>query len=93
MTAPSILILYNEPVLPLDHPDAGSEHDVLDTVNDTFKVLKAAGFATTKLGINYDPQPLLDILKTNRPDAVFNLFEGIATQPARKSRSRRCSNG
>jgi D-alanine-D-alanine ligase len=77
---PSILVLYNEPVLPLDHPDAGSEHDVLDTVNDTFKVLKAAGFATTRLGVNYDPQPLLDVVKQNRPDAVFNLFEGIATQ-------------
>ncbi len=80
MTAPSVLVLYNEPVLPLDHPDANSEHDVLDTVNDTFKVLKAAGFATTRLGINHDPQPLLDTLKKKRPDAVFNLFEGIATQ-------------
>ncbi|MBP3956075.1 hypothetical protein J8F10_12355 [Gemmata sp. G18] len=82
MTAPSILLLYNEPVLPADHPDANSEHDILDTVNDTFKVLKAAGFETTKLGINYDPQPLLDVLKEKRPDAVFNLFEGIATQTA-----------
>ncbi len=80
MIAPSILVLYNEPVLPLDHPDAGSEHDILDTVNDVFKILHAAGFRTTKLGINYDPQPLLDVLKRDRPDAVFNLFEGIATQ-------------
>jgi D-alanine-D-alanine ligase len=80
MTAPSILILYNEPVLPSDHPDAGSEHDILDTVNDTYKVLRAAGFDTARLGVNYDPQPLLDRLKHNRPDAVFNLFEGLATQ-------------
>lgn len=80
MTTPSILLLYNEPVLPVDHPDAGSEHDILETVADTYKVLKAAGFETTKLGINYDPQPLLDHLKKKRPDAVFNLFEGIATQ-------------
>ncbi|MBM3980481.1 MAG: hypothetical protein FJ304_09360 [Planctomycetes bacterium] len=80
MSAPSVLVLYNEPVLPVDHPDAGSEHDILDTVADTFKILKAAGFATTKLGVNYDPQPLLDALKANRPDAVFNLFEGLATQ-------------
>ena len=80
MTAPSILVLYNEPVLPVDHPDAESEYDVLETVNDTFKVLKAAGFETTKLGINYDPQPLLDVVKKKRPDAIFNLFEGIATQ-------------
>lgn len=80
MSAPSVLVLYNEPVLPADHPDAGSEHDILDTVADTFKVLKTAGFQTTKLGIDYDPQPLLDRIKRDRPDAVFNLFEGIATQ-------------
>ena len=82
MTAPSVLVLYNEPVLPADHPDANSEHDVLDTANDTYKVLKAAGFDAAKLGINRDPQPLLDALKKKRPDAVFNLFEGIATQTA-----------
>src|SRR5439155_13173712 len=58
----------------------GSEHDIFDTVNDTFKVLRAAGFDTTRLGVNYDPQPLLDTLKKKRPDAVFNLFEGLATQ-------------
>ena len=80
MTAPSVLVLYNEPVLPPDHPDANSEHDIYDTVNDAYKVLTAAGFVTTKLGINHDPQPLLDALKHSRPDAVFNLFEGIATQ-------------
>lgn len=80
MTTPSILVLYNEPVLPVDHPDAGSEHDILDTVNDTFKVLKAAGFEATRLGVNYDPQPLLDTLRKKKPDAVFNLFEGLATQ-------------
>lgn len=80
MTAPSVLVLYNEPVLPPDHPDANSEHDIYDTVNDAFKVLTAAGFVTTKLGINRDPQPLLDALKRDCPDAVFNLFEGIATQ-------------
>lgn len=80
MTPPSVLVLYNEPVLPADHPDANSEHDVLDTVADAFKILVAAGFQTTRLGISHDPQPLLDVLKRDRPDAVFNLFEGVATQ-------------
>lgn len=78
---PRVLLLYNEPVLPADHPDAGSEHDILDTVADTFKILKAAGFNTAKLGINYDPRPLLDELRANPPAAVFNLFEGVPTQP------------
>jgi D-alanine-D-alanine ligase len=80
MTTPSILVLYNEPVLPVDHPDAGSEHDILDTVADTVKVLVAAGFDVTRLSVNYDPQPILTRLAHNRPDAVFNLFEGLATQ-------------
>jgi D-alanine-D-alanine ligase len=79
---PKILVLYNEPVLPADHPDAGSEHDVLDTAENTVRVLDAAGFAVRRLGIDYDPRPLLDELRDHRPDAVFNLFEGLATQTA-----------
>jgi D-alanine-D-alanine ligase len=82
MSAPSVLVLFNEPVLPADHPDALSEVDVLDTVADTTKVLRAAGFNIRQLGINLDPRPLLDELKTHQPDAVFNLFEGVATQTA-----------
>jgi D-alanine-D-alanine ligase len=78
---PRVLVLYNEPVLPADHPDAGSEHDILDTVADTVKVLKAARFEVAKLGINYDPRPLLDELRDRPPAAVFNLFEGLPTQP------------
>lgn len=77
---PSILVLYNQPVLPPDHPEAGSEYDIIETAANTAKVLAAAGFAVRKLGINYDPRPLLDELRDHRPDAVFNLFEGLATQ-------------
>jgi D-alanine-D-alanine ligase len=76
----SLLLLYNQPVLPADHPDAGSEHDILETADDTYKSLRKSGFDVTRLAVSYDPQPLLDALKSNRPDAVFNLFEGIATQ-------------
>jgi D-alanine-D-alanine ligase len=80
MTKPSVLVLFNQPVLPPDHPDAGSEHDIFDTVKNIVKVLDAAGFDVRELAVSYDPQPLLDELKNNRPDAVFNLFEGLATQ-------------
>ena len=82
MSKPRVLVLYNDPVLPTDHPDAGSEHDILDTVEGTAKTLAAAGFDAPRLAISYDPKPLLDELKRNPPDAVFNLFEGLATQPA-----------
>lgn len=78
---PRVLLLYNQPILPADHPDAGAEHDILDTVADTFDILEAAGFETTKLGIDHHPQPLLDELRRNPPDAVFNLFEGLPTHP------------
>jgi D-alanine-D-alanine ligase len=79
---PRILILHNDPVLPPEHPDASSEHDIIETAANTALVLSAAGFAVRQLGINYDPQPLLDEIRQNRPDAVFNLFEGLATQTA-----------
>jgi D-alanine-D-alanine ligase len=68
-------------VLPHDHPEYESEVDVLETVGDVVKVLSTAGFAVRKLGISFDPQPLLDEIKQSRPDAVFNLFEGVPTRP------------
>lgn len=78
---PSVLILFNEPVLPRDHPESVSELDILETVADTAKTLTDAGFDVRKLGINLDPQPLLDEVKRSRPDAVFNLFEGVPIRP------------
>ncbi len=77
---PRILVLYNQPVLPPHHPEAGSEYDILDTAANTARVLTAAGFAVRSLGVNHDPRPLLDELRGHPPDAVFNLFEGLATQ-------------
>lgn len=82
MSKPPVLVLFNKPVLPADHPEAGSEHDILDTVADTAKILAAAGFDVRKLGVDHDPRPLLDELRDRPPLAVFNLFEGLATHPA-----------
>jgi D-alanine-D-alanine ligase len=81
MPKPPILVVYNKPVLPPDHPEAESEYDILETVSDTAKILVAAGFDVRKLGIDRDPRPLLDELRDRPPLAVFNLFEGLATQP------------
>lgn len=82
MAKPPVLVLFNNPVLPAGHPEAGSEHDILDTVADTVKILTAAGFAVRQLGVDHDPRLLLDELRDRRPLAVFNLFEGLATRPA-----------
>jgi D-alanine-D-alanine ligase len=42
--------------------------------------LATAGFQVSSLGLNTDPAPVVHLLRHHRPDAVFNLFEGIATQ-------------
>ncbi len=73
---PRVLILYNEPVLPEDHPDAESEREILSTVEAVENNLVAAHFPTHKLGISTDARPLLDGLREMQPDVVFNLFEG-----------------
>ena len=78
---PSVLVLYNEPVLPNDHPDSEAERDILDTLGEVVRVLQAAGFVVRKLGINLDPRPLISEVKRRRPAAVFNLFEGVPTRP------------
>ncbi|MCE9562571.1 MAG: hypothetical protein K8U57_11020 [Planctomycetes bacterium] len=82
MAKPPVLVLFNRPVLPPNHPEAGSEYDILDTVADTAKILRAAGFTVRELGVAHDPRVLLDELRDHPPLAVFNLFEGLATHPA-----------
>jgi D-alanine-D-alanine ligase len=73
-----VLILFNEPVLAADHPEAESEHEILDTVGIVEKTLTEAGFEVSRLGVGRDPAVLLSRLKKRRPDVVFNLFEGLA---------------
>ncbi|QEL15218.1 GNAT family N-acetyltransferase [Limnoglobus roseus] len=78
MRLPRITVLYNEPTLPPDHPDAASEHDVLDTTDIIAKVLQTAGLPVSRLGITDNVEALIAGLKAQSPDAVFNLFEGTA---------------
>jgi D-alanine-D-alanine ligase len=73
-----VLILYNEPVLSLSHPDADSEHEILFTVEAVERALTEAGHEVGRLGVARDPAVLLDGLRQARPDVVFNLFEGLA---------------
>jgi D-alanine-D-alanine ligase len=73
-----VLVLYNEPVLPVNHPDAESEHEILYTVDIVSQELIQAGFDVARLGTSYDPSILLEGLREQKPDVVFNLFEGTA---------------
>lgn len=73
-----VLVLHNKPVLPLDHPDADSEHEIVDTAETVCGHLRGAGFEVSRLGVERDPQVMLQGLRRHRPDVVFNLFEGLA---------------
>lgn len=75
-----VLILYNEPVLPGHHPEAESEHEILSTVDAVHRILVEAGFDVSRLGVGSDPAALLAGFSRERPDVVFNLFEGIADE-------------
>jgi D-alanine-D-alanine ligase len=73
-----VLILYNEPVLPVGHPDFESEHDILNTVEAVARALTEAAFDVSRLGVSRDARVLLESLNALKPDVVFNLFEGTA---------------
>ena len=78
MEMPRVLIIYNEPSLPPDHPDAYSEREVLETVGHVERVLVQDGHAVRRLGVGRDPEPLVAAIRRDPPDVVFNLFEGLA---------------
>jgi D-alanine-D-alanine ligase len=73
-----VVILFNEPILPLNHPDADSEHEILETVDVVHETLASAGCDVRRLAVGRDPGVLIAGLKALRPDVVFNLFEGLA---------------
>ena len=82
MPSPRLVVLFNEPVLPPDHPDASSECEILDTVESVTATLIESGFRVSRLGVGNDLNVLIDGLKAQRPDAVYNLFEGLADRPS-----------
>ena len=79
---PRVLIVFNQPVLPTNHPDFASESDVLESVDEVEKVLAPDEFEVSRLGYARDPRVLLNELDRCRPDVVFNLFEGEADRTA-----------
>jgi D-alanine-D-alanine ligase len=57
---PRVLIVYNQPVWPPDHPEAGSESDVLETVVEVEKALPAESYVVERFGYARRPQAMLD---------------------------------
>ena len=76
-----VLVLYNQPLLPDDHPDAESEREVLDSAGPACDILANAGFRVSRLAVGRDPVMLLEGLRRLRPDVVLNFFEGLADNP------------
>jgi D-alanine-D-alanine ligase len=72
-----VLILFNAPTLPPDHPDWAQEAGVLESVEEVERAVAAAGHRTSRLGIR-EPHEMLDaVLQLPQPDAVYNFFEGF----------------
>ncbi len=80
MPEPRTLILYNEPVLPPDHPDYESEKEVLYSVGEVADSLEREGVPVARLGVAADPEALFAGLRATPHDVVFNLYEGTADQ-------------
>ncbi|MSQ95250.1 MAG: D-alanine--D-alanine ligase [Gemmataceae bacterium] len=85
MANPTVLVLYNQPLLAKDHPDAQSEHSVVEIAGEMAGILSEYGFRVTQFGLGFDPALLGHELKKRKPDAVFNLFEGSLDQPETES--------
>jgi D-alanine-D-alanine ligase len=73
-----VQVLYNQPMLRKDHPDAESEHEILYTVEVVQRTLAAAGAVVERLGVGRNPAALVSGIRRFNPDVVFNLFEGLA---------------
>jgi len=76
MAAPLVLVLYNQPLLPKNHPDSESEHTVVAIAKTMAGVLSTANFRPRLLGLGRDPAILWHELRRVRPAVVFNLYEG-----------------
>ncbi len=76
MAAPLVLVLYNQPLLPKEHPDSESEHTVVIIAETMASVLSRANFRVKLLGLGRDPATLWQELRRVKPAVVFNLYEG-----------------
>ena len=76
-----VLIAFNEPVLPLTHPEAGSEREVLDVVASIASRLEGRSVELSQFAIGRDLASFRGVLQSARPDVVLNMFEGFGDDP------------
>jgi D-alanine-D-alanine ligase len=74
-----VLIIYNEPALAGDHPDAASEAGVLESVEAVTTSLAAHVHRCFALGLGPSiDEAIASILDLEHYDVVINLFEGFS---------------
>lgn len=73
----NVAILFNEPLLPTDHPDYAQEAGVLEAVEAVEAALAKSRHRAERLAIR-EPLGLAESLRSCRADVVVNLFEGFA---------------
>jgi len=76
-----VLIVYNQPVLPADHPEADSECEILSVADSIATHLGRGGFDVSRQAVGRDLAAIGDMLRESPPDVVVNLFEGFGDDP------------
>lgn len=79
---PQVAVVYNEPFLPPDHPDAVSERDVVNVARAVAAALGETGFSPLLLPAGPALSVFLARLIGAAPDVVFNLIEGFGGSSA-----------
>ncbi len=79
MRLPNVMVLHNAPTLSPEHPDADSEHDIVETAECMVKIIEDAGLPVRSFSFSDDPLALIQRLSQEPCDVVFNLYEGTAT--------------
>ena len=72
-----IAVLYNAPVLPPEHHEAESERAVVAVARAVVKALKNQDARAWMLAAKGPAHRLVNRLKTQKPEVVFNLTEGL----------------
>ncbi len=74
---PRVAVLYNAPVLPVEHPDSASERGVMAVAREVATILRTAGFKAWPMAARPPLQRVVRGLQQRKPDVVFQLAEGF----------------
>lgn len=76
-SAPRVVVLYNAPLLPEDHPEFLCETEVVEVAETVAESLRLWGFEAIPLGARPPVSEVLMLLSNSGAEVVFNLIEGF----------------